>query len=152
MQVLGTHFNVNAYDDEAEIKVTLLEGSVKVGNNPGTVIIKPGEQARLAGAQQPVTSRDIDIEAVKAWKNDKFSFGQSASTQAIMRQIARWYNVEIVYEGKIDDRQFVGKISRYSNVKDVLELLAMTGGIQYKIEDEKIIVSQKKLFGNTNSA
>src|SRR5437762_8849064 len=106
VEVLGTHFNVNAYDDDEEIKITLLEGSVKILNDVSTITIKPGEQA-VATSHSPITiHHSPDLEKVMAWKNGIFSFDK-ADMETIMRQMARWYDVEVIYNDKIKDHYTV---------------------------------------------
>ncbi|HEY4482455.1 MAG TPA: FecR domain-containing protein [Candidatus Brocadiaceae bacterium] len=146
IEVLGTHFNVNAYDDEADIKVTLLEGSVKVASpNPSkggaveTVIIKPGQQAKAGVSGQLSVVTGVDIDEVMAWKNGKFVFGEKADIQTIMRQIARWYDVNVEYKGTVNG--FIGgSISRNVNISNVLTMLEKTGEVKFKIEGNKITV------------
>ncbi len=143
IQVLGTHFNVNAYDDENEIKVTLLEGSVKVksetGSQPSEAVIKPGQQAILTHDSRLTTLNSVDLDEVMAWKNGKFDFGEKANIEDIMRQLARWYDVEVEYKGKIT-QQFWGSISRNVNASQVFKILEATGGATFKIEGKKVIV------------
>jgi ferric-dicitrate binding protein FerR (iron transport regulator) len=95
-EVLGTHFNVNAYSDEEAVKVTLLQGSVRV-TTPGNknIIIKPGQQA-LSADGKLLANNSINIEEVMAWKNGMFKFNRT-DLREIMRQIARWYDVEVSY-------------------------------------------------------
>jgi ferric-dicitrate binding protein FerR (iron transport regulator) len=146
VMVLGTHFNVNAYDDEEDIKVTLLEGKVNVKNEAGNVTIKPGEQAlivnpviaRSGATKQPETKNDIDLEATMAWKNGLFQFND-ATLQQVMRQIVRWYDVEVVYEGKIPEKIFEGKISRRSNLSQVVQIL-QESGVHFEITNRNLIV------------
>ena len=147
VEVLGTHFNINAYDDEAVQKTTLLEGKVKVsvtGGQPATrnpqpeTILTPGQQAQVTEAGTIRRISDVDTELAVAWKNGRFQFG--TNIQTVMRQIARWYDVEVVYQGKMPEYEFVGQISRFNNVSEVLKLLEMTGGIRFQIKDKKIIV------------
>ncbi|HEX4850322.1 MAG TPA: FecR domain-containing protein, partial [Puia sp.] len=102
VEVLGTHFNVNAYEDEEAIKVTLLQGSVKVKNEKGNAIIKPVQQATLRSGAAIAVSSSADIDEVMAWKNGLFKYS-SISLPELMRQAARWYDVDINYEGKIPD-------------------------------------------------
>lgn len=138
VQVLGTHFNVNAYPDEYTIKTTLLEGSVMVTKGNAKQLLKPGEQSQLDSGDNLVLYKNIDTEGEVAWKNGYFSFEQADLT-SIMRQIARWYDVEIVYLGKLPDRHFGGEISRSSDVSQVLRILEESK-VHFKIEDKKIIV------------
>ncbi len=157
IEVLGTHFNVNAYSDEKAIKTTLLEGKVKViqpapdsyrdGNRQSakdaehSVVLKPGEQAVLAGAHSPLTiDHSPDVDNVVAWKNGLFHF-ESADLKTVMRQLARWYDVEVVYEGTTvkNDPLFV-EISRNTRLSDVLKVLNESGSAKFTIQGKKIIV------------
>jgi len=142
--VLGTHFNVNAYDDEIDIKVTLLEGSVKVSSSGQVVTIKPGQQARiLSGAegrnQQPATSNQVDLDQVMAWKNGLFSFS-NADIQTVMRQVGRWYNLDISYEGGVPKVAFSGEIDRQLTLNQLFSILSETR-INYRIEGNRLIIA-----------
>lgn len=138
--VLGTHFNVNAYDDEKEMSVTLLEGAVSVGTGVAgkTVILKPRQQA-IIGRDLMVHS-NVDVDEVMAWKNGSFYFSQ-ADVPLIMRQVARWYNVEIEYVGEVPAGFYNGKPSRDITVAEMLKILEYSG-IKITIEGNKIKVSQ----------
>lgn len=136
VQVLGTHFNVNTYTDESVMKVTLLEGSVKVVKGNVTNLLKPGQQAQI-GIDIKIISA-VDIDEVMAWKNGRFQFNK-ASLQEVMRQIARWYDVEIVYEGKIVPQQFGGKMQRDLKLSEVLDGLAKSQ-VHFRIEGKKVVV------------
>ncbi|HEX6427420.1 MAG TPA: FecR domain-containing protein [Niastella sp.] len=147
VEVLGTHFNINAYDDETVQKTTLLEGKVKVTVQSSdakntrlqpSTILQPGQQAQVTETGTLRQISDVDTELAVAWKNGRFHFG--TNIQTVMRQIARWYDVEIVYQGKMPEYEFVGQISRFNNVSEVLKLLEMTGGIHFQIKDKTIIV------------
>jgi transmembrane sensor len=141
VEVLGTHFNINAYDDEPNVKVTLLEGAVKVGNNMGLVNIKPGEQATIFTNQLPHTSDNINIQQVMAWKNGLFSF-TGADLATIMRQLARWYDIQVKYEGQIPARKFSGEITHDLTLSQLMNGLQSLG-IKFKIEGRTMIVQQK---------
>jgi ferric-dicitrate binding protein FerR (iron transport regulator) len=134
--VLGTHFNVNAYDDEDALRVTLLEGSVKVGGKK-EVVIKPGEQA-VVGDDIKV-KKDVDVDEVMAWKNGKFYFNE-ADIQTIMRQVARWYDVDVVYQGGVPQGHFTGKPSRELTASEMLKIVEYSG-VKIKIEGKKIVVT-----------
>lgn len=144
IQVLGTHFNVMAYSDEVAVKTTLLEGSVKVsGKHPQTMNYKPqtlipGQQAQQNKAGEFKIINDVDLEQVVAWKNGYFQFNRDG-IEVIMKQIARWYDVEISYEGKIAAREFGGKISRNSDIREILKVLELSD-VHFRIEGKKIIV------------
>jgi hypothetical protein len=133
--VLGTHFNINSYSDEKDTKTTLLEGSVKVND----ATLKPGEQATLANNQIKVTQ--VNTELALAWKNNQFMF-ESQHIESIMRMIARWYDVEIVYYGAAPTEKFGGSISKFQNVSKVLQILELTGSVHFKIEGKIIYVSK----------
>jgi len=137
--VLGTHFNINAYDDEDAIRVTLLEGSVKtsIGNGQSATLI-PGQQAQITSDIKVVNN--IDIEQVMGWKNGKFVFGESMGLTEIMRQVSRWYDVDIEYNTNIN-QSFGGSISREVNVSKVLEKFELTGRVHFVIEGRKVTVS-----------
>jgi ferric-dicitrate binding protein FerR (iron transport regulator) len=136
--VLGTHFNVNAYDDENEISVTLLEGSVKVRIGSINNTIKPGQQAQFKKDGKIILVSDVDIDNVVAWKNGRIHF-QGANIESVMRQMSRWYDVEIVYNKKLDDL-FYADIPRTTMLSDVLKALELTKGVHFKIEGKKVIV------------
>ncbi|MGZ8556899.1 MAG: FecR family protein [Chitinophagaceae bacterium] len=139
VNVLGTHFNINAYDDEASVKTTLLEGSVSLKKADVVATLTPGQQAQLGNSGKIKVIDNVDIDQVVAWKNGYFSFNR-ADLQTVMRQIARWYDVDISYEGKIPERQFGGKIDRNSNASEVLKILRETK-VHFRIEGKKIIVT-----------
>jgi len=140
IQVLGTHFNVNAYEDEPDIKVTLLEGAVKVGNSVATVNMHPGEQARIAPHLPPRTANDVNLEQVMAWKNGLFSF-EGADLPMVMRQLARWYDIEIKYDRMVPHRAFKGEITRDLTLTQLMNGLRAIG-IKFRIEGRTMIVIQ----------
>ena len=150
VEVLGTHFNVNAYNDESAIKTTLLEGKVRVRQwsrvngqlkTENEALLKPGEQAVLSRGHSPLTIRHSpDLEQVIAWKNGLFHF-ESADIKTVMRQLARWYDVEVVYEGTTvkNDPLFV-EVSRNTRLSDVLKVLQESGSAKFIIQGKKIVV------------
>jgi transmembrane sensor len=138
VEVLGTHFNVNAYDDDSEIKVTLLEGSVNVNRESSIVRLKPGEQVRATGDGQWAMSKEVDEEQVMAWKNGWFRFN-SEPVVDIMKDISRWYDVEVIYESSVGNETFSGIVSRSSKVSEVLEIMKL-GGVKFNVEGKKITV------------
>lgn len=137
IKVLGTHFNVNTYDNEASNKVTLLSGLVDVGNGKITKQLVPGQQASVSKTVLSV-NESIDTDEVLAWKNGQFYFGGS-DIRSIMKQIERYYDVEVEFRDEVP-YQFVAKISRDVNVSAFLEKLELTNLIHFKIEGKKIIV------------
>lgn len=134
VEVLGTHFNINAYLDESTINTTLLEGSVKVTSlmNHDQQLLLPGEQAQLTPDGQIYINKTVDVSEVIAWKNGQFVF-DSADVKSIMRQVSRWYNVDIIYEGKISKETYSGIVSRNNNVSEVLKIMEQ-GGLMFRIE------------------
>ncbi|SMC68944.1 FecR family protein [Pedobacter africanus] len=139
-EVLGTHFNINAYQDEPGTTTTLLEGSVRVlkPNSDREVLLKPGQQASPAANGGFKVSK-VNPEQYVAWKDGKFIFA-NANIESIMRQVARWYNVEIEYKGSPSKEKFGGRTSRFANIAELLEILELTDHVQFKIEGRRIIV------------
>lgn len=138
VEVLGTHFNVMAYNDEARLRTTLLEGSVKISKNDKSGLLKPGQQADI-DKQDNIKITDADTEQAMAWKNGYFKFSRD-NIQTIMRQLSRWYDIDVVYEGSIPTDEFVGKIRRSVNVSEVLRVLELNN-VHFKIANKKIIVT-----------
>lgn len=138
VDVLGTSFNITAYADENNIKTTLLSGSVRVSKEDTRILLKPGEQARVNEAGNLKVLKDVDVDGVVAWKNGWFHF-EHADLKTVMRMLARWYDVEVVYEGAIPDRQFGGDIERKLNLSQVLEIL-QKNQVRFEIEGKKITV------------
>lgn len=143
VEVLGTHFNVNAYENENTTNVTLIEGSVKVSQlqNNRDIVLRPGQGAKIDDDIHLVDN--VDVDEVLAWKAGKFKFGEYESIGTVMRQISRWYDVEIKYEGNVKGH-IGGTISRQANVSQVLKLLEMTGVVKFKYDGEKITVMQNR--------
>jgi ferric-dicitrate binding protein FerR (iron transport regulator) len=143
VEVLGTHFNINSYGDEFDIKTTLLEGSVKVSKGKNRQTLTPGQQADLKNNGLLYLIKDANIDEVMAWKNGKFQFDEATDLTTIMKQIARWYDIEIEYKEKITSH-IGGSISRDVNISEVLEMLEMTGTLKFQINGKKVIVQPKK--------
>lgn len=138
VQVLGTHFNVMAYEDERQTEVTLLEGSVNVVKQKAAVRLHPGEQA-LIGKEGNITKDGVDTSESVAWKNGLITF-KDADIKTIMRQAARWYDVEVEYKGDVSQRIFTGSIARTSKLTQLLRILQLSN-IHFNIEGRKIIVT-----------
>lgn len=137
VQVLGTHFNVMAYNEENSINTTLLEGSVKISRGADNRMLIPGEQS-IVQKSGNIKVIAADVDEVMAWKNGWFQFN-AYSVEKVMRQISRWYNVEVVYEGKIPAGHFSGLVSRRNDISQVLKIMEM-GGVRFKVEKRKVIV------------
>jgi ferric-dicitrate binding protein FerR (iron transport regulator) len=138
VEVLGTHFNIKAYNDESAIKTTLLEGAVSMSTSKTRRVLKPGQQAQAAKDGQMIVDEDADTDEAIAWKNGRFQF-TDASVETVMREIARWYDVEIVYAGKVPAEKFEGEIPRNSNITEVFRILELSN-VHCKIEGKKITV------------
>jgi transmembrane sensor len=143
VEVLGTHFNINAYTDEAVVKTTLLEGSVKVSVQANSAMIVPGQQAQFAaGGAGIIRIQKVDPEKEVAWKNGVFSFADE-DLHTVMREVSRWYDINVVYEGKIPDEKFFGEIARSSNLADVFKILELNN-VKFAVDGKTVTVSYKK--------
>lgn len=138
VKVLGTHFNINAYTDEASLNTTLVEGAVEV-TAPGakSVRLKPGQQSAFDNSEFKVKS--VDAEIVVAWMNGDFIF-KDENIQSIMRKLERWYDIQVVYEGKVSDIDFGAEISRSRNLSQVLKILEETGNVHFRTEGRRVTV------------
>lgn len=141
VQVLGTHFNVNAYKDDSGVITTLLEGSVRVARGKSNTLIAPGQQALAAENQTNIIVKSADIEETMAWKNGFFTFHNTPITE-IMKTLARWYDIEVEYQGKVSDKQFGGTIARNMDVTEILNNMQLTGAIHYKIQGRRVIIME----------
>jgi transmembrane sensor len=137
VRVLGTHFNINSYSDEEAITTTLLEGSVQVNRGTFAQKLVPGEQARVDGNKFNIIKK-VDLEQVVAWKNGLFNF-HGESLESTMRQISRWYDVEVVYEDRIPDIRLSGRMQRNLKLSQIIKGLE-DADIHFRIEGRKLIV------------
>lgn len=138
IEVLGTHFNVKAYADESSISTTLLLGSVKITAENNTVVLKPGQQATL-GTGKAITVAEVNSSDAIAWKNGYFVF-KNEDIQSCMRTIARWYDVDVVYQGDVLKQRLGGTVSRYENLSDLLTTIELTKSVKFRIEGRRVIV------------
>jgi transmembrane sensor len=137
IRVLGTHFNVNAFEDkDKDIKVTLLQGLVEINNGKTSDLLKPGEQASVN--EEIKVESDVDLDKVMAWKNGFFGF-DNATLHEVLKEISRWYDVEVTYEGTNQSRAFTGEIQRDLSLSEVLKILERNK-VHFKIEGKKLIV------------
>jgi ferric-dicitrate binding protein FerR (iron transport regulator) len=135
---IGTQFNINAYDDEPAMKTTLIEGSVKISEGSSTRFLKPGQQAVALKDDHKLTVKNADIAEEIAWKNGLFFF-KNADLQTVMRQLSRWYDVTIQYDGNISKRSFNGEFHRSLKASQLLDILRYYK-VNFKIDGKKIIV------------
>ena len=157
IEVLGTHFNVNAYDDEKDTKVTLLEGKVRVVKESGSkkyevrgkkneVMLKPGEQAVLSQTNSPLTiHHSPNIDQVMAWKNGYFRFKETGIRE-LMRQVERWYDVEVEFKTDLTDQYYTGVVSRSQNISALLQTLELTGTVHFQIDNHPAKGKQGKII------
>ncbi|MHA4806819.1 FecR family protein [Flavitalea flava] len=138
VEVLGTSFDVMAYKEESSINTTLVEGSVRVIHREAQKQLQPGEQANLNKTTGAIRVAEMDVEEAIAWKNGFFLFND-ASVETLMRQISRWYGVEIQYEGPMPMKQIRGKAPRNTNLAELLKVLELSG-VHARLEGEKIFV------------
>lgn len=138
VNVLGTHFNVMAYENEAAMNVTLLEGLVNVAGENSNVTIRPGQQAQLKPGGHLTVLDNVNLEETLSWKNGYFHLDHT-KLEVLMRQMERWYKVDVVYEGKIPNRQFGGKISRESDIQHVMKILAASK-VYSRLAGDKLII------------
>lgn len=138
VEVLGTHFNVNAYTDEDAILTTLVEGSVKLSRSDGdqSQILKPGQQAKF---EKFFKVMEVDTYKAVAWKDGYLNFSHE-TIPTVMRKIARWYDIDVQYKGSVTKERFVGKIYRFQDISEVLEMLEHTGSVHFKQEGRLITV------------
>ncbi len=142
VEVLGTHFNINAYTDEPSINTTLLEGSVKFTGliRRDSRLIRPGEQAQLNSDGQIITDKAANAEQFIAWKNGIFIFDR-ADLEMSLRQLARWYDINIEFEGSIPKKKFNGEMQRSLSISQVIQLLE-TNNVHCRLEKKKLIVME----------
>jgi transmembrane sensor len=148
VQVLGTSFNINSYANEGKIKTTLLQGSVRVINevksgsrNKQAVVLQPGQQAVITGNAEDIRVQAVKTEHVLAWKNGFINF-ESGSFQEIMRQVERWYDVDVILEGPMPSVKIGGRMDRGVQLSDLMAFLN-NFEIRTRLEDRKLILSHK---------
>lgn len=139
VEVLGTHFNVNAYNDDAGVTTTLIEGSVRMSNGKAVVMLSPGQQGVVAQNGASILVNKADTEESLAWINGYFIF-RDESIVNIMKQVSRWYDVDVEYRDDVQLNEFGGTISKYKNITELLNNMQLTRTIHYKIEGRRVII------------
>ncbi len=139
IRVVGTHFNVNGYKDQGDVQVTLLEGSVNVGIADLSKEMTPMQQAQINEKDIKII-KNANVDVVMAWKNGFFKY-EGVDLEIILKQLSRWYNVEVVYKKKVEDL-FYAEIPRSTKLSDALRALELTGKVKFEISGKNIIVSQ----------
>lgn len=139
VEVRGTHFNVNAYNDETTLKTTLIEGSVKLSSGAKQVMLVPGQQGSFSTGAGNFNVAQVDTEEAVAWKNGNFNFA-SEDLRTILRKVSRWYDVDIVYQDNVSKKAIWGSVSRFDKVSEVLKTIELTGVAHFEISGRRIIV------------
>lgn len=137
VEVLGTHFNVNGYDDEAHLTTTLLEGSIKLSNGKYSEVLLPNQQA--ISNNNSIKVHTVDANNYIGWVNNDFVF-KNDNLGSIMRKISRWYDVEVSYPDELSNLKFSGTISRTKKIGEVLRIMELTGMVKFKYEGRRITV------------
>lgn len=138
IEVLGTRFNVNSYEDEEAIKTTLMEGSVRINAYKNLRMLKPGQQAIVTPAQKIEVMNGVDMDKALAWKSGLFNF-EDASLEEVMRQLSRWYDLQVVYEKEIPNIEFAGKMRRDVSLAGVLKGLK-GANVNFRLEEGRRLV------------
>ncbi|PUZ26350.1 iron dicitrate transport regulator FecR [Chitinophaga parva] len=138
LTVLGTAFNVNAYTNEQRSFTTLISGALRVSSGNASVTLKPGQQAVAAGKGVLQLQAQADTETALAWKNGLFNFN-GVGLHAMLRQLERWYDLQVVYEGNVPDVQFFGEMSRNLQLSDVLAGLERSD-VHFRLEAGRRLV------------
>ncbi|MEN0052033.1 MAG: FecR family protein [Mucilaginibacter sp.] len=141
IEVLGTHFNIQGYDDDKDIKTTLLEGSVKLHYDNKQAILKPGQMA-INDQDRSLIIKDADIYEVMAWKNNLFVFNNE-NIKSIMKRLSRWYDIDVIFDGDMEKVNFYGNYSRSKGLSNLLKGIELTEKVQFKIEGRRVTVIRK---------
>jgi ferric-dicitrate binding protein FerR (iron transport regulator) len=140
VQVLGTHFNVKAYTDEADVRTSLLEGKVRVTADGNSVVLTPGQQAQFT---DHMAVAEVNVDDAIAWKNGYFHFDDER-LEDIMRSVARWYDVKVVFEEeRLKDETFGAVTTRFASISTLLRIMEQTGNVRFKIENKTIKITTK---------
>jgi transmembrane sensor len=139
VHVLGTHFNISAYQKERAVETTLLEGVVKVESKKSNIILSPGQQSSTDTYTQNIEVKEVNIEDEMAWKNGYFHF-ENESIVHVMEELSRWYNIEVEYRAGVSNQKIGGTFSKSKNIKELLGSLEALGGLRFKIEGRSVIV------------
>jgi len=141
VKVLGTHFNISAYQDDDELVTTLLEGSVQVSKNQQLCMLKPGQQAVLGNNTTYMQVSEANVNEAMAWKNGYFIFNDD-NLATIMKKVSRWYNVDFDYKGGMENKRFGGTFNRAKDISELLNNLEKIGKVHFKTVGRRITVMQ----------
>lgn len=138
VQVLGTHFNINAYDDEPAVRTTLVEGKVRVMQDSRSVLLQPAQQAVSGNGNKALAVQPADVDEALAWKMGLFEFHE-ASLYSVMRQLSRWYDVDVRFSGSVPDKLYNGSIRRQATLSQVLQILKLAG-VRYSLRGRIVTI------------
>ena len=139
VRVLGTHFNISAYSDDANITTTLIEGAVSMNKGKQTKLLAPGQQGISAYTTGEISVQPANIEQTMGWVKGNFVF-EDLNIKEVMKIASRWYDIEVEYRGNVQSKKFGGTTSRFSNITELLDYMKITGGVNYKIEGRRVIL------------
>jgi hypothetical protein len=139
VRVLGTHFNISAYGDDANITTTLIEGAVSMNKGKQTKLLSPGQQGISAYTTSGISVQPANIEQTMGWVKGNFVF-KDLNIKEVMKIASRWYDIEVEYRGNVQSKKFGGTTSRFSNITELLDYMKITGGVNYKIEGRRVIL------------
>ena len=142
VEVLGTHFNIMAYANEPAVKTTLLEGSIRLKEGTQQMLLKPGQQATLSSAGVISVENDINTTHVLAWKYGLFDFDND-NLSAVMRQLTRWYDIDVIYPETVPQGHFTGSIRKQSTIGEVLKMLELAGDVRFSVVGNKVMIHEK---------
>lgn len=140
VRVLGTHFNISAYADDQQIATTLIEGSVSLNKGKATTLLKPGQQGITRPDFNGIVVQNANVEQVMGWVNGNFVF-RDLNIKEVMKMVGRWYDVDVEYRGNVQSKKFGGITSRQGDIKELLDYMKKTGGVNYKIEGRRVILT-----------
>lgn len=141
VEVLGTHFDIKAYNDDEDARAVLVEGSIKFTKNNTSRLLTPGQQVVEDNTTDALKVSDANVEEALAWKNGFFIF-HDASIRDIMKNAARWYDIDVDYRAGTDKKRYGGRISEYKNISELLRNLELTETVHFKVEGRKVIVME----------
>lgn len=140
VRVLGTHFNISAYPDDANVTTTLIEGAVSMNKGKQTKLLAPGQQGISAYTTGEISVQPANIEQTMGWVKGNFVF-KDLNIKEVMKIASRWYDIEVEYRGNVQSKKFGGTTSRFSNITELLDYMKITGGVNYKIEGRRVILT-----------
>jgi len=140
IQVIGTHFNVMSYENEPDTRITLLEGAIRISKENKKIVLKPGQQA-ISGKGYIQKTNELNTIHEVEWTNGLFDF-QDDNLPYIMRQLSRWYNIDVVYSGNVPQGHYVGSIRKQSGIREVLKMLELAGDVSFSIVGKQIVVKE----------